>query len=790
MSNIKLTHQNEVLLITSYPPRACGIATYSKDLIDAISKKFGTSFSLKVCAIEEENRTNRTYPEEVKYLLQASQPNAYVALAHKINQDKAIKLVFVQHEFGLYGGPYGVYLLDLLHALEKPSLITFHTVLPKPDAKRKKTVRGLVDACMQTIVMTQYSAQLLQTEYGIFEDQLSIIPHGTHMISWKNKHQIKKANSLEDRLVLSTFGLLSPNKSIETALEAMPKIVKKFPNVLYLILGKTHPGVVRNEGENYRIALEAKVDQMGLQDHVRFVNKYLSLSELLKYLSLTDVYLFTSKDPNQAVSGTFAYALSSACPVISTPIPHAVEMIQENTGIIVDFQNSHQLAKGAIRLLGNKNLREEMGLNAFHQTRASVWENAAIAHAKVFQNTLDTKKPIVYTAPKIILDHIYSLTDPIGMIQFSTISDPDISSGYTLDDNARALIAICLHLQQTGRSEDLHLIRTYLNFIDRCQQSDGKFLNYIDKNLTFHVQNHYTNLEDSNGRALWAIGTVLAHHMLLPDILISKAKSIFNRSLKALSKMESPRAIAFAIKGLYHANQKYKQSSIIGLIDAFADKLQAKYQAVSDRNWQWFEDYLTYANSVLPEAMLYAHLATGKPSYKQIALNSFDFLLAKLFVRDTIKAVSNRGWLQKGMIPNQYGEQPIEISYTILALDLFYRSFKKERYFKKMETAFSWFLGNNHLNQIIYNPLTGGCYDGLEKFSPNLNQGAESTVCYLMARLTLEKNKNNAYHTKIKRVRSNKKLVYSTQGSLPKNILKSKVNPFGIIATTKSLEPW
>ncbi|MEO9966659.1 MAG: glycosyltransferase [Reichenbachiella sp.] len=775
MNNTNLNTGNEILFITSYPPRACGIATYSQDLIEAIREKFG-SFSLKVCALQEDN-TTRNYPEEVKYILNSSDFSAYLQLAKKINEDEAIKIVFVQHEFGLYGGQYGEFLLSLLHALEKPALVTFHTVLPKPDGKRKKTVQAIVDACAQSIVMTKHSSALLQKAYEIGEEKITIIPHGTHMVSWKNKLQVKKANHLENRLVLTTFGLLSPNKSIETALDALPKIVEKFPNVLYLILGKTHPGVVRNEGEIYRESLESKVDKLGLRNNVQFVNKYLSLAELLEYLRLTDVYLFTSKDPNQAVSGTFAYAMSSACPVISTPIPHAVEMLNDNAGIIVDFQNPEQLSNATIRLLENKALREEFGLNAFHQTRASVWENAAISHAKVFNRYLDDKKPLLYNTPKINLDHIHSLTDQMGMIQFSIISDPDINSGYTLDDNARALIAICLHYDQTRDAKDLDLITTYLNFIDHCQQPEGDFLNYVDIKGNFHDQNNYTNLEDSNGRAIWALGTTIAHHEVLPSALVDQAEAILRRSLVAVSKIKSPRAIAFAIKGLYQAYQKDRAEQILHLLDGLASVLQDKYFTVSDSKWKWFEEYLTYANSVLPEAMLYAYLATKRTCYKETAITSFDFLLYHLFKAGSIRVISNRGWLQKGSIPNRYGEQPIELSYTIQALDLFYQVFNNKSYLKRLEIAFNWFLGNNHLNQIIYNPLTGGCCDGLEKDGINLNQGAESTVCYLIARLIVEKNKNALRDKRAKRVRLNKKKVFGTHQLVPKIPQEAKANP-------------
>jgi hypothetical protein len=285
----------------------------------------------------------------------------------------------------------------------------------------------------------------------------------------------------------------------------------------------------------------------------------------------------------------------------------------------------------------------------------------------------------------------------------------------------------------------------------------------VDKEGEFHVQNDYNNLEDSNGRTIWALGTLIAHQYILPEALIVQANKILEKAINNISQIESPRAIAFAIKGLYFY-QNTEKNNVQRIIDLLATKLLEKYNTVSDTNWKWFEEYLTYANSTLPEAMLYAYLTTNNPAYKMIAHVTFEFLLSHLFVDDTIKVISNRGWYQKGTTPNQHGEQPIDVSYTIQALDLFYWVFKDEAYREKMEIAFSWFLGNNHLNQIVYNPLTGGAYDGIEEHGVNLNQGAESTVCYLTARLIVEKVRKAIFEKRPKRIISRKKeLVYSTR---------------------------
>ena len=746
MQKIKPAHSvGEVLLITSYPPRVCGIATYSKDLIDSLQDKFETSFSMRICALEE-NSNKRDYPIEVKYSIQSSRLESYVELASIINNDDEIKIVFVQHEFGLFGGKYGEYLLQLLYYLDKPVFITFHSVIPKPSRQRRRVVQALAKISERIVVMTRKSSSILQEDYDINKAKILLIPHGTHVVLWKNKRQFKKVYQLDNRLILSNFGLLGANKSIETALDALPAIVERFPNVLYLVLGRTHPGVLENEGEKYREFLEDKVVRLGLQQHVRFVNEYLTLTRLLEYLYLTDIYLFTSKDPNQAVSGTFAYAMSSACPIISTPIPHALEMMKDNVGKIIDFENPEELAEATIMLLEDNHLREQMGRNAFAQTRATSWENSAIAHARLLEDYLfpvpsdsNTRSSLIFKPPPINLNHILSLTNEIGMIQFSQLCEPDINSGYTLDDNARGLIAMSLQLDMTQYPICLELISTYLNFIEYCQQPNGAFLNYVDNDRNFIAKNTQTNLEDSNGRAIWALGVLISHQHRIPSSFLRKAVSIFERSIIQMPQLESPRAIAFTIKGLFFIHKVTKDEEIVKLIETLADKLLEKYNTVSDTNWRWFEEYLTYANSTLPEAMLYAYLVTDKPSYKMIAHVTFEFLMSKLFIDKTITVISNQGWYQKGETPNRYGEQPIDVAYMIQALDLFYRVFKDKNYLHKLEIAFSWFLGNNHLNQIMYNPLTGGGYDGLEEHNVNLNQGAESSVCFLTSQLIVER---------------------------------------------------
>ena len=728
---------SEILFITSYPPRVCGIATYSHDLIKALNNKFSNSFSIKVCALESSD-TNFTYPGEVKYTLKTSIAARYKKLATNINNDNHIKIVLIQHEFGFFREQEYTF-LQFLSELSKPVVIVFHTILPHPDLQLKLKIKKIAAICKSIVVMTNTSAHVLTDVYDVPQQKITVIAHGTHLVPHLSERFLKMKYGLKDRKVLTTFGLISSGKSIETTLEALPAIVRQSPEVVFLIIGKTHPEVIKTEGEQYRESLEQKVKQYSLQDHVIFINNYLALPDLLEYLQLTDIYLFTSNDPNQAVSGTFVYAMSCACPIISTPIPHAREVLTEETGIIFDFCNSQQLADGVLRLLNDEPLRRNISSNTLEKIVSTAWENSAVAHAMLFEKIAGDTITIRYNLPSINLSHLKLMTTPTGIIQFSKINQPKISSGYTLDDNARAMISMCMYFKLTGDEESINYIRTYLSFIKRCLQPAGDFLNYVDKDCKFSDQNKTVNLDDANGRAVWALGYLISLQGLLSGEIISEAKTILEKSLPRIGTMHSTRAMAFTIKGLYYYHGTLRSPEIVVLVKTFANRLVQMYKHESNEKWEWFESYLTYANSILPEAMLYAWLLTGETIYKNIAISSLTFLLSQTFNENGIEVISNKNWLQKGEVAGHFGEQPIDVAYTIMTLSKFYDALKEEDYRVKMETAFDWFLGNNRLHQIIYNPCTGGCYDGLEEVHVNLNQGAESTISYLMARLTMEK---------------------------------------------------
>ncbi len=738
-----LTNSNqvpEILFISSYPPRECGIATYCQDLIKALNDKFNHSFIISICALETDTE-KYSYSNEIKYLLNTDIPGAFMQMAKVINENTSIEMILIQHEFGLFQKNEDQFTL-FLQMLTKPVLVAFHTVLPRPHPALLDSVKEIARLAESIIVMTNSSADILTDAYEIAVEKITVIAHGTHLVPHLDKTLLKSKYKLNGKKVLSTFGLLSSGKSIETTLDALPAIVKKNPEVMFLIIGKTHPSVFKREGEAYRQLLETKVQLLGLELHVQFINQFLPLSDLLEYLQLTDIYLFTSRDPNQAVSGTFSYAISCGCPVISTPIPHALEVLKNGAGIIVDFGNKEHLSKAVNKLLKNELLRKNISSNGLHRMASTAWENAAIAHAMLFKEAGKEKLTLHYTLPVINLDHIKKLTTEFGMIQFSKLNQPDISSGYTLDDNARAMIAMCQHYELSNNEEDVEYINRYYLFIKHCLQKDGYFLNYVNEQKNYTAQNYSTNLADSNGRAIWALGYLISLDELLPKKIISDATITLELAIQNSTQIHSTRAMAFIIKGLYYYNIKNKTTTNLSLIEILAKRLVQMYKHEADKEWGWFESYLTYANSILPEAMLCAWLATGEPVYKEIAKKSFDFLLSRIFGETRIQVISNKNWLQRGretISETIGGEQPIDVAYTILALHKFYEVFKDPAYLHKMQIGITWFLGNNHLQQIIYNPCTGGCYDGLEENYVNLNQGAESTVSYLMARLTVEK---------------------------------------------------
>lgn len=703
----------EILFLTS-PSKKQENVSYSQDLLSALNNQFVDSFDCSLCVL---------------------QPNALREKAKQINSNDNIKLVSIHQDFNFYKENEKGF-KDFFSSISKPIVYMFHTVLPTPKAELKAKVRNIALEVDAVLVMTQNAETILINDYDLLPHKITIIPHGSHLVSLLNRRKLKKQHQLSNRKVLSTFGLLEDSKSIETTLNALPAVIKKHPDVLFLVLCKKQLSLFSKEEGQYHKTLEAKVKELKISEHVRFVSEDLPLPLLLEYLQLSDIYLSTSKDSDETDGGLFSRIMSCGCPIISTPTPSALGMLDSDSGRIFDFENSTQLSEAIIPLLENEELRTEISLNNIHQMAATAWNNSAISHALLFKKVVGNVIQLNYRFPPINFKHVEEMTSDFGMIHSAKIAAPDIHSGYTLNDNARALVAVCQHYEIFSSPEDLELINIYLQFIKHCLQPSGQFLNYVNEAEEFTTQNTPENLDDSNGRAIWALGYVISIKEILPQHIIYNTEMLLEKAIPHLSKIHSARAMAFIIKGLHYQNE----TENLYLLHTMAQRLLIMYKHEKEQDWFWFENYLTYGNGVLSEALLCAYLSSQDEEYKQIAEESFEFLLLKIFASDKIKVTSKKGWHIKGntVEPIMGEEQPIDVAYTIIALEKFYAVSGKEIYKQKAESAFNWFLGKNHLHQTVYNPCTGGCYDSVEEQNINLNQGAEATLSYFMSRLSVE----------------------------------------------------
>lgn len=733
----KESSQFNILLMCSYPPRECGIATYSYDLRQGLMDKFGPNCKIDICALET-SQDNFAYPKEVSYVLKVDQPAAYKNLARELNQYNAYDALLIAHEFGLFGGDYGKDLLLFLALNQIPVILNFHTVLPQPNQERLAIVNELISYSSSVVCMTDASAALLKKDYTCPADKCEVIAHGTALVAHRDQQQLKTKLHLQGKLVLTTFGLLSRGKSIETALNALAQLKDKFPNCCYVILGKTHPEVEKEEGENYRLYLQELTQKLDLSANVLFVDAFVDNQLLEDYLQATDIYLFTSNDPNQAVSGTFAYAMACGCPIVATAIPQAKDALG-SAGIVVDFNHPGQMATAIERVLQDEYLRSEMQQAAVQKSKPSAWPNVALQYMRLFEKNNANQKKVTHIAlPQYNLNHIKKCTTPTGLLQFCKAERPLLESGYTLDDNARAFIALVEYYALRPDHSILKNIRIYFDFIERMQLASGRFINYLDHNENPSTQNSKENLDDANGRAIWALGTMAANHQMFEPIYLEKIKQMMDKSYDMLAKISSPRSIAFALKGLVKYVQVTKEPNFLQLIAKMARKLELLYLNHKNDEHRWFEPKLTYANAILPEALLLAANMTQNKTQQSIANQSFTYLIGLLFQDGQLKVISNQTWYTPGQKTSLNGQQPIDVSYTILALSTFYEYTNIKSYLLYMKTAFDWYLGRNSLNQIVYNPVSGGCQDGLEADVVNINQGAESTVTYLMARNRME----------------------------------------------------
>jgi glycosyltransferase involved in cell wall biosynthesis len=736
-SNTPKSKKSWIAFLSTYPPRECGIATFTRDLVEACDDLFLPHEETKIIAMQEDAMTGRRYSKKVIGTITHSVQAEYRQAARKLNSLAQVKLVCIEHEFGIFGGSYGVFLLDFLDQLTKPVCITLHTVLPAPNDEMKAVVQKLGNRVDMITVMTRLSKEILVAEYSLDESKIRIIPHGIHPAAYSEGQKEKKRLKLSKRVVLSTFGLLSSGKGIEYALDALAMVVKEHPEVMYLIIGATHPNVQRHEGEKYREFLTEKITALGLQSHVSFYNKYLSTDELLEFLSATDIYLSLSLNPDQAVSGTLSYALGAGRTVISTAFAQAKEDVTNEVGFLVGFKDPKDISQKLLHFLNNKKEITNKGKNAYFRTRRMTWQNVALASMKAYVSIVPELNRADLALPPIKLSHLAHLTDSFGIFQFAALSDPDPAYGYTLDDNARALMAMAIYHEKHGGTQAAKLLGIYLKAVQYMSKPGEKgFHNYVNFDKTLSVErNKIENLEDANARCYFALCVVQASASLSQSVR-DHTQKLLAENFSFENRAASPRALAYYLKGFAELLKSDPANSILKeRIKIYANFLVDRFNDVKGADWAWFEDILSYSNGVLPEAMFVAYQVTGEQVYYDIAKQTLDFLIGFSFRGNVCIPIGQSGWYRKSGERHFYDQQPEEVTALVSALKVAYNTTSDEKYQEKLYQAFSWYLGNNLLGQIVYDQATGGCYDGLGEKEINLNQGAESTVVYLLARL-------------------------------------------------------
>ncbi len=725
---------NWILYVATFPPRECGIATFTKDLITAMDKKFSPKIKSKILVMNNSGTNIYKNNEDVLFDINETDISAYKKAAERVNEIDAIKLINIQHEFGIFGGEYGNYLIKFLDIVKKPVVISFHTVIPNPEDKLKKIVRQLAKKSSYFIVMTKSGIDILRKDYNI-KTKILVIHHGTPTVSFDDSIKEKTAMGIDDKIVLSSFGLINPGKGYEYVIESLIEVVKKYPNILYLIIGETHPVVRKKEGEKYRNFLEEKVKEFNLEKNVKFYNRYMKLEEIVKFLLATDIYISSNLDPNQIVSGTLAYAVACGRAIISTPFLYAKDIIAPERGLLVKFRDTNSYTNALIKILSNPLLKEEMERNNYSFSRCMIWPNVAIATYNVFKRVIPDLEKCEMSYPEIKFDHIMNLTDDFGIIQFANYAKPDKLSGYTLDDNARALLVCTLYYNLFKDNTKLKLMRIYLNFIKYVQTNENKLYNFVNYNKVINLEDWS---EDAHGRAMMALGHLIATTSIPMELRV-KAELIFEDAKKAIDKIRSPRAISFILIGLYFYNV-IKNSEVIR-IKKLADYLAQLYKDCNSEKWNWFENYVTYSNSKLPEALFFCYKTTKDDKYLIIAKESLDFLISISFKDGIFAPIGQNGWYHKNGHKTSHDQQPVDAASMVQTLNVAYDITKENKYMKLAIEAFNWFLGKNSLDQEVYNNLTGGCHDGIGEYSLNMNQGAESSISYLLARLSLQLSK-------------------------------------------------
>ena len=740
----------KIAYIGTYPPRECGIGTFTENLVDSMlngqEDHGNTSF---VVALSDHDHLY-AYPQEVKMTIQQEQQADYLAAANFINLSGA-DICVLQHEFGIFGGQSGVYILPLLHRLKIPIVITLHTILKTPSYNEKAILKEICKMASKVVVMSHKAIEFLVDIYEVSTTKIEFIEHGVPDISFD--HAESRAEfKLTEKKVLMTFGFLGRNKGIETVLKALPSIVKKHPQVLYMILGKTHPNVKRHSGEEYRTYLQLLVKSLDLSDHVLFLNEFVDQTELFKYLAACDIYITPYHNEAQITSGTLSYAMGVGCAVLSTPYWHASELLADNRGRLFPFNDSDSLAVVLNELLDKPNELASLQENALQYGKNITWPKTGAKYTALIENIFlepcelverkETKIDLLLLPPFSIA-HIKRLTDDTGIIQHAKFGIPNLKEGYCLDDNSRALLMALMAYKQKKDPIALEFMPVYLSYIHYMQREDGLFRNFLSFSRNFLDE---VGSEDSFGRTIWALGYLLGNAP--NDAYYQTGRLVFFNAAPNFENLQSIRSIANTIIGVsYYLKSNPSDDDMTERLRQLAQKLTKEFNDHSTEDWQWFESLLAYDNGILPLALLHAAEILNDEEITKIALKTMDFLSSHTMSDGYLSIIGNKDWYAKDGERSIYAQQPIDALAMVLMYHQAFHLTKNKEYLNKLFTAFMWFLGENDLRMSLYDFETKGCCDGFESYGVNRNQGAESSLAYLISHLTVLQAYEEFYQT-------------------------------------------
>lgn len=736
--------QMKVAFLGDYVPRKCGIATFTADLRNAVAAG-GAADAFPVVAVTDPGRSY-TYPPEVRFEVPQNDVSSYVRAADFLNVSH-VDVLCVQHEFGIYGGEAGAHLLALLRRARMPTVTTLHTILEKPDASQARVFAELIGYSDRLVTMSEKGRSILQSTYGVPSEKITVIPHGIPDTPFVDPNFYKDQFGLVGRPVLLTFGLLSPGKGIETAIEALPAIVEKNPSVVYVILGATHPNLVRDQGETYRLSLERQVRRLGMEDHVMFVNRYVTTEELCEFIGAADIYLTPYLNEAQITSGTLAYCFGAGKVVVSTPYWHAAELLADGRGILVNFGDSKGIAKAVNEILSDEARRHSMRKEAYMLGRSMIWSRVAHDYLSVFEEALTaftenrikrrphnaaTLNNARRDLPPWRFDHLDRMTDSTGTFQHAVFSLPWFEHGYCTDDNARTLILTCMLEQLQETDPTLSRIQTAAAaFLHHAFDTNtGRFRNFMSFDRRWMEE---VGSEDSHGRALWGLGTAVGRTGRAG--LKAWAAATFEKALPAVADFTSPRAWAFTILGLHEYLRTFEG-------DLMANRMRSElsgrlFQLFEDKrmpDWPWCEDIVSYDNARLPEALIMTGRWTDHKPMLKCGLEALQWLMEKqTSPTGHFRPIGSNGFWKKGEEPARFDQQPVEAASAISACLEAYAASGDFIWKKYAESAFDWFLGVNDLGIPLYDASTGGCFDGLHESRVNQNQGAESTLAFLIS---------------------------------------------------------